>query len=164
MELSSAAIGLAGVVFGTLLGHYFNQQLNRRNARKDVLFRKKLEYFEHLAETIEKNITTYKNALFSIKEEPSSKEISRILIEMKESRKNFRITASPLYFNLKNNLPEKIINFVNIEKEIFNRFEELKKRNRIQEKNLNRLEEKIGELKKCANSMLTEMKLELKNE
>ena len=79
---------------------------------------------------------------------------------MKERRKNFTIMASPLYFDIKN-ISKKIINFVSIEKEIFNKFEELE-RHKPDNKDLIELEEKINSLKFCANKILNEIRLEIK--
>lgn len=161
-NVTTALVGLAGVVFGTLTGHYFNQKLNLRNSRKDILFKRKLEYFEKLAETIENNIKIYKNSLSSIKIKKSKKEISIIVLEMKEKREKFSIMASPLYLNT-HYFSEKITEFVDIEKKIFNKFENLKK---IKNKKLNltEIENLVNSLKDKANELITKMKSEMKNE
>jgi hypothetical protein len=162
-NIATAFVGLIGVVFGTLIGHYFNQQLSLRNSRKDIIFKRKLEYFEKLAETIEKNIKLYKNSFNAIKARKSHEEISKIVLEMKEKRMNFIIMASPLYLDVKK-LSKIIVNFVQIEKEIFNRFEELsKEKNKKEiEKELARLEEILNTLKYSGNYAVVEMKKELK--
>lgn len=157
----TALVGLVGVIFGTLIGHYFNHQLNLRNSKKDILFKKKLEYFEKLAGTIEMNIKVYKNSLNAIKSAKTKRETKKLILEMKENRKNFKIMASPLYFNIKS-LSERIVYFVNIEKDIFNMFEEIKMNEKIREDKLLVLEEKVDNLRNCANSILNEMKAELK--
>lgn len=159
-SIVTALVGLLGVVFGTLIGHYFNQQLNLRNSRKDILFRKKLEYFEQLSDTIERNIKMYKNSLSSIKTKSSEKEIIKLIGEMKNSRKNFKIMASPLYLDVKR-VSKKVIDFVEIEKQIFNKFEEFEK-HKPSNRDIAELEEKIENLKLNANKILNEMRCEIK--
>ncbi|MDP3026393.1 MAG: hypothetical protein Q8N63_01700 [Nanoarchaeota archaeon] len=159
-SIITALVGLLGVVFGTLIGHYFNQQLNLRNSRKDILFRKKLEYFEQLSDTIEKNIKMYKNSLSSIKSKSSGKAIINLINEMKGSRKNFKIMASPLYLDIRS-VSKKVVDFVDIEKQIFNKFEEFEKR-KPNNRDIAELEEKIESLKLNANKILNEMRSEIK--
>jgi hypothetical protein len=163
-SLTTALIGLLSAVLGTIIGYYFNQHLNLRNLRKDIIFKKKLEYFERLAEVIEINIRMYKNALIAIKTKTSKKEskkkIEEIIEDMKENRKNFKIMASPLYFNV-NGLSKMIIDFVNTEKDIFNKFEEFET-SAPKTRDLSYIEEKINILKNHANKMLIEMRDEIK--
>jgi hypothetical protein len=134
-----------------------------RNSRKDVLFKKKLEYFEKLAETIEKNIKLYKNSIGAIKAQSSKKEISKVIKDIKEKRKNFAIMASPLYLNVKN-FSSIICKFVEIEKAIFQEFEELaeEKDKKAIEKELEKLEQTLNKLKASGNKAIVEMKKEMK--
>jgi hypothetical protein len=162
-SIITGLVGLIGVVIGTLIGHYFNQQLSMRNSRKDVLFKKKLEYFEKLADTIEKNIKLYRNSLNAIKTQGSKKGIEKIIKDMKEKRKCFAIMASPLYLEVKD-ISKTIINFVDVEKAIFQEFEELSKEKNKEEidKKLASLEQTLNNLKHSGNCLITEMRKEMK--
>jgi hypothetical protein len=161
-NIGTALIGVMSAVFGAVIGYYFNQQLSLRNARKDIIFKRKLEYFENLAETMEINLKMYKNASVSIKLKSSKKNVANILREMKENRKNFKIMASPLYFNVRS-ISRKIIDFVNAEKEIFTKFQNLEKK-RPTSQDFKDIEEKINFLRDNANKILDEMRSEIKED
>lgn len=157
----TALVGLSGVLIGSLIGPYINHRLSIKNTRKDIIFKRKLEYFEKLAEKIEKNIRAYKNSVHEAECKKSKKDIRRIFIELKKQRANFFITASPLYFNI-HNLSKRIIAFVNTEKDIFREFEKLTKINADkQEEVMENLENKLKYLNALGSSVVFEMKKEL---
>ena len=116
----TALVMLLSIIVGTIISPRIQHKMGLQSGRKDVLFRKKLEYFEKIIETIEKNKKTYIQIMHSIKEAKNKKEIKGIIEELRKSRKNFMIMASPLYFNTEK-FSEKIVRFVRVEKEIFNR-------------------------------------------
>ncbi len=155
--------GLLGVIVGAVISQYFNHKLGSKTSRGDIIFKRKLEYFEGIAEKLESNIKMHKNSVNALKSAKSKKEISSLLLTMKNSRKNFAIMASPLYLNIRE-LSEKIICFVDTEKEIFGKFEEIKKQNKADKKEIEILEKKIEILRQCANQILAEMRHGLKNE
>ena len=157
----TAVVGLLGVLVGTLIGPYINHKLNLKNTRKDIIFKRKLEYFEKLSESIENNIRTYRNSITEA-ESARKQKLKEIYEKIKQERKNFLIMASPLYFNIQN-LSEKIISFVDIEKEIFKEFEKLAKLNNEsqKEKTISNLKEKLKNLVDFGNRIVYEMKKEL---
>jgi len=52
VDVSSAfittSIGMMGVVFGAILSNYVNSRVAMKNSRRDIIFKKKLEYFESI--------------------------------------------------------------------------------------------------------------------
>ena len=157
----TAAVGFFGVLVGTLIGPYINHKLNLKNTRKDIIFKRKLEYFEKLSESIEKNIRTYHNSITEA-ESAKKQKLKEIYEKLKQERKNFLIMASPLYFNIRN-LSEKIVSFVDIEKELFKEFEKLTKSNNEsqKEKIISDLKEKLKSLVDFGNRIVYEMRKEL---
>jgi len=158
----TAVVGLFGVLVGTLIGPYINHKLNLKNTRKDIIFKRKLEYFEKIAESIEKNIRTYHNMVAEAEVGVGKQKLKKIYKKLKQDRKNFLIMASPLYFNIRS-LSEKIISFVEIEKEMFREFENLTKvSNKQQEEDVVKtLKEKLKNLTDFGNKVVWEMKKEL---
>ncbi|MCK9595623.1 hypothetical protein M0R19_00335 [Candidatus Pacearchaeota archaeon] len=116
----TAIIGIVGILLGTLIAPRVNHNLGARYNRKDLLFKRKLEYFEKIVDTIEKNKRMYNQTIGKIEFSKDKKEIKKVVEELKQSRKNFLIMASPLYFDVRA-LSERIVRFVRVEKEIFNR-------------------------------------------
>jgi len=159
----TAIVGFIGVLVGTLIGPYINHKLSLKSIRKDIIFKRKLEYFEKMAENIEKNIRTYRNALREAENNYKKQQLKRIYERIKEERKNFLIMASPLYFNI-NGLSQKIISFVEVEKEIFREFEKLPERNnKKQKESFEVLKDKLKNLTILGNEAVFQMKRELKN-
>ena len=157
----TAVVGFIGVLVGTLIGPYINHKLSMKNIRKDLIFKRKLEYFEKMAENIEKNLRAYRNALKEAENNCKKQQLKDIHEKLKEERKNFMILASPLYFNI-NGLSQKIVSFVEIEKEIFKEFEDLPEINTKQQKaSLESLRDKLKKLNFLGNEAVYEMKREL---
>jgi hypothetical protein len=59
----AAIIGLIGVLIGALLSPYILTKLNAQHSRTGLIFQRKLEYFEKIVETMEKNRKMYTNAI-----------------------------------------------------------------------------------------------------
>lgn len=156
----TAIIGIAGILLGTLIAPRVNHNLGARYNRKDLLFKRKLEYFEKIVDTIEKNKRMYHQAIGKIEFSENNKEVKKVIEELKQSRKNFLIMASPLYFDVRN-LSEKIIRFVRVEKEIFNRISSLGKEDK---KEIPILIEQIKNLIEILNKRGTDIILEMKRE
>lgn len=160
--MGTALSGLIGVLIGASLGPVINHQLTTRYSKRDVIFKKKLDYFEKVLDTIEKNMKLYKESVRKIESSKDSKEIKKIIENMEAGRKNFLVMSSPLYFDVKK-ISQKIISFVKIEKDIFNRISSLKEMNEKEKEILTeQLKRMIAILSKRGNLILLEMKQELK--
>ena len=152
----TAIAAFLAVFFGSFIGPYINHRLSLRHARKDMLFKRKLEYFEKIAETIENNIKNYKIA---VKELKSKKKIDRIIKKLKEERKNFIVKSSPLYFD-PSILADKIRYFVNLEKNIFMEFESSTQE---EEDMIEIIDHNLRKLKIVGNNIMASMREELVN-
>ena len=162
LDIITTLSGMIGVLVGASIGPIVNHQLNNRYSKKDLIFKRKLDYFEKVLETIEKNTRLYKQQAKKLEASADDKAIKKVVEEMKKERKNFLISSSPLYFDVKN-ISEKIVRFVQIEKDIFNRISSLDK---ISEKEKGILVEQLKRmsiiLDKRGHDILLEMKKELK--
>ena len=157
----TAIVGLVGVLLGAFVGPFMNHRLNNQYGRKDLIFKRKLEYFEKIAETIEQNKRIYHHAIGRIDFLKNSKEVNKVIEELKQNRKNFLIMSSPLYFNTRR-FSEKIIDFVRIENEIFNRISELKNVNLNKKHSLiEQLNENLERLNRKSQEIIIEMRKEL---
>jgi len=160
--LLTTAIGMMGVIAGTLAGSYFNHRFAQKNAKKDILFKRKLEYFETMADKIEKNRRMYRNAINELKLMRDNKRIQKILATLKKERKTFLISSSPLYFN-NEIMGKKIRHFVKIEKEIFERISKIKN-NAEREHEISFLEEDLKKLIFYEELIIKSMKNELRKD
>lgn len=158
----TAIVGLVGVLLGTLIGPYINHKLTIKNTKRDIIFKRKLEYFEKLATDIEKNIRTYKNSINEAEKNLKKSRFKTIYKRLKKERKNFLILASPLYFNV-HGLSERIISFVEVEKEIFKNFERLSnfKSKKQTLEIISNLKDELRNLISLGNRAVFEMKKEL---
>jgi len=156
----TAVIMLLGILVGTLISPRIQHRVGVEYNRKDLIFQRKLKYFENIIETIEKNKKVYSNIIYKIESETKLK-IDKIIEELKRDRKKFFIMASPLYFNTKI-FSEKIIHFVRIEKDIFNKMLQLKETNKDgKEEIIEQLKSNLKKLNKKGAEILYEMKKEL---
>jgi len=162
VEINFAVVTTIVGFTGILVGAYMNQRLSNKFARKDLIFKKKLEYFEKISEAIEGNIRVYRNSINEIKNNKKM-ETKNILENMKEKRRHFFVLSSPLYFNTLR-LSQKIKEFVRIESEIFWNFSNMVYiNNKNKEEIIKRLENGLEELKIKSLNILLEMRGELKN-
>ena len=136
VELSSAVlttfIGVLGVVVGAIISNYVNQKIAARTAKGDVIFKKKVEYFEKTVVCIEKNIKLYKNSIMEAERNPNKQAVNKIIRKLKEKRMKFDIMTSRLYIN-SNFLSDRIKKFAGIEKAIFILFENLEDKSHKEE-------------------------------
>lgn len=154
--------GMAGILIGASIGPVINNHLSARYGKRDLVFKRKLDYFEKILETIEKNTRLYKQEIKKLEPSKDCKEIKNFVQRLKTERKNFLIMSSPLYFDVRN-ISEKIISFVKIEKDIFNRISCLDKLNEKEKGVLvEQLKRMLVILEKRGNEILFEMKKELK--
>lgn len=121
-DLSSALIttltGMVGVIIGATINNYFNHKIARQAAKKDIIFKKEIEYFERIVDTIEKNIELYKKSIKRLEKNYTKKDITQVFENLKKDRKKFEIMTSPLYLDIRP-ISARIKNFVAIEKLIF---------------------------------------------
>jgi hypothetical protein len=161
-NLITTISGIVGVLIGASIGPIVNNHLSQRYGKKDLIFKRKLDYFEKILDTIEKNTRLYKQEIKKLEASQDSKEIKKFTERLKKERKNFLIMSSPLYFDVKN-ISERIIRFVKIEKDIFNRISCLDKINgKEKEVLITQLKRMLIILEKSGNEILFEMKKELK--
>ena len=157
----TALVMLLGILVGTIISPRIQHKMGIRSGRKDILFRKKLEYFEKILETIEKNKRVYDQAIKKVESSGSIKEIAKIILQLKQNRKNFFILASPLYFNTEK-FAIAIMRFVRVEKGIFNRFSSLSEKERKEIPLLiSQLKEFLKLLSRRGDEIVFEMRKEL---
>lgn len=161
--LLTVLVALMGVLFGTLISPYLNHRLNLRTSRRDLFFKRKLEYFEKIAENIDFNIRIYKNSISKLEEERNIKILKQELKKIKEERKNFRISSSPLYFDT-HEIARRIKEFAELEKRIFLDLEKLIELKEIKKEIILDLERKLEELKITGTWIILEIKRELAKE
>jgi hypothetical protein len=156
----SAIVMLIGILVGTVISPRIQHSVGVQYGRKDLMFQKKLTYFERIIETIESNKRLYYNLICKI-EDSKNIHVGEIIEELKKKRKKFNVMASPLYFNTKI-ISERIIFFVRIEKDIFNKINllnEIRKEGR--KKVIEQLKNNLKKLEKEGTGILQEMKKEL---
>jgi hypothetical protein len=159
----TAAIMLLGILVGTLITPKINQKVSAEHNRKDLIFKKKLEYFEKIAEVIESNKRMYHQIIGKLECSKNNKENEKIIGELKQERKKFFIKSSPLYFDTRK-LSEKIIYFVRVEKNIFQKVEQIKESKDGKEEIIEQLKDEVKKLNIKGNEILYEMKKELTKE
>jgi len=151
----TAIMAIMGMVVGTLVSPKINQKINMEHNRKDLIFKKKLEYFETLTETIEDNKKLYHQLIGKLENSKNFKDIAK---ELKEKRKNLLIKSSPLYFDTQK-LSEKIIHFVMIEKNIFQKIEQADKNNK--DETIEQIKDDLKRLNIKEKEIILEMRKEL---
>jgi len=160
-NILTVIVGMLGIVLGTLLSPFLNHRLSQEYKRKEILFTKKLEYFENLTKTIEENLRMYKinYKLF----EEKKKKAEEIMENLKKQRKRFSILSSPLYTDAKK-ISKTINLFVRGEKAIFFEFRKLNmvKKTEQEKAVLNEINKKLIKLETLGESAIFEMKKELK--
>jgi len=156
----SAIVMLLGLLVGTLITPKISQKVNSEYSKKDLIFKKKFEYFEKIAEIIEENRRMYRQIIGKLECSKSSKEITKIIEELKQKRKCFLMRSSPLYFDTQR-FSEKIIWFVKIEKNIFQKVEQLKEKIVEKEEILEKLKEDVKKLNTKGFEIIVEMKREI---
>jgi len=166
IEISSqfwtAISGVIGVVIGASIGPIVNHQLNNKYSKKDLIFKRKLDYFEKVLEVIEKNTKLYTQEFRKLESSNDPKEIKKTTERLKQAREHFLVMSSPLYFDVKK-ISEKIIRFTKIERDLFNRISSLDKLNQKEKEVLiEQLKRILIVLGKRGNEILYEMKKELK--
>jgi len=157
VNLFMAIVALIGVLFGAFLSPIINHGLNLSYTRKDIIFKKKLEYFEKIFECLENNLRLYNKAV-NMTEKEAPKNILNLL---KKERKNFLIMSSPLYFDSAN-LAKKIKIFVRGENKIFSGFKLLSRIDRKdREEIIPHMKKDVVQLREVANRIIFMMRKSL---
>ena len=159
----STFVGMFGVVIGAVISNYFNQKIARQSAIKDLIFKKRIEYFEKLLDCIEKNIALYKNSVNVLEKNSDKKNVGKILNKMKKDRKKWEILNSPLYLDVKP-ISIKIMQFVDVEKKIFSHFENLKIQKISKEKFVASLNLQLLQLRTIAGELVCVLRRKLRTE
>jgi hypothetical protein len=154
-----AIVGVTGIIVGALISPRVTHQIGAEHSKKELIFRKKLEYFESILGIIERNTKTYKYIIKKIDISKNNKEIRKLVQELKQKREHFLIMSSPLYFDIKK-ISEVIIRFVRVEKEIFNRAS-LLETSKNKKASMEALKNLLEILNKRGNDILIEMRKEL---
>lgn len=165
IDLTSAAtttlIGMLGVVIGASISNYVNQRLAAKSARRDLLFKKKVDYFDKVVGVIEYNLKLYTIWIRKLGVNASSPQAKKALKELRELRKKFEIATSALYLDVETFSPD-IRLYVAIEKQIFAtlaRFSQARA-----EQNMDSLRKSLHNLNIIGNSIIRKMRLQLARE
>jgi hypothetical protein len=164
MELNTAIITITTAILGVSCGAAAGAYFNLRSSRKDMLFKRKFEYFEKLSQDLERNLRLYKKAILSLSKSSKIKDIQENLNELRATRKSFMAMASPLYFDIAK-MKENIISFVDIEKNIFSAFDKLienHKSTATKARIIYELNESLNRLDEAGEKIILEMRDELK--
>lgn len=128
VDISSAMVttlmGMLGVVIGAILSNYVNQKIARQVAKKDIVFKKKIDYFEKIVDTISKNTKLYKNSINRLGLIKNKRDIANIYTTLKKDRRKFEVMNGPLYMDT-HFISVEIRKFVAIEKIIFRSFDRM---------------------------------------
>jgi len=166
VELSSALvttmIGMLGVVTGAIISNYVNQRIAAKSVRRDIVFKKKIEYFEKIVESINFNRKMYESALKQAVKDSGKSQISKIISDLKKNRKKFILTSIPLYLDV-TLISKRIRYFVSIEKKIFHSFEMMKDSDE-QEEIIDNIRHAVKLLESIGEKMIIEMRKELKRD
>jgi hypothetical protein len=160
---TTTLIGMMGVVMGAIVSNYFNTRLTLRNSRRDIIFKKKLEYFEGIIKCIENNTKLYLNSLREAEKKLNPETIQKIIKELKEKRRKFDANTSPLYIDTRI-LSQKIKTFVNIEKKIFYSFEKIIEPESNKNELVKSIKDDITILTKKGDELIFEMRTMLHKE
>lgn len=151
--LVTTLMGILGVAVGAIISNYVNQKIARQSTKKDLVMKKKIEYFEKIVDSIGNNLQLYRKFIKKAEKIKSGREAERILEELKNGRKKFELMASPLYLDTRP-ISVKIKQFTGIEKSIFADFESLSKPNAPQKDIIHSLKIRFADLEKSGNSLI----------
>lgn len=162
VELTSAVtttlIGMLGVVVGAAISNYVNQMIAAKSARRDLLFKKKVEYFDRVVHVIEHNLKLYTMWRRKLESKASRALIEKALKTLKKKRAHFGISTSALYLDVEV-FSRDIKQFVAYEKQIFALISELKRDD--YERVMDTLRRSIRNLENAGNSIIYKMRRSL---
>lgn len=122
--ITTTLIGMFGVVIGAAISNYVNQRIAAKSARRDLLFKKKVDYFDRTVACIEHNLKLYTTWRRKMETKASREAIEKALKTLKKERAKFDINTSALYLDV-SVFSHDIKRFVALEKQIFALFERL---------------------------------------
>ncbi len=154
---ATTMIGMIGVVLGAIVSNYVNQRIALKSGRRDIIFKKKMSYFEGIVKCIEDNTKLYLNSIREIEKKTKRKIVLKLLKKLKENRKKFNAETSPLYIDTRI-FSKQIKSFVSTEKIIFAAFENLEKMPEERINILKSLKVNIKILIKKGNTLISEMR------
>ena len=125
--LTTTLIGMLGVVVGAIISNYVNQRIAAKSSRRDLFFKKKVEYFDRVVGCIENNLKLYQTARKQIERNPRRASVEKVLKHLKKNRVKFEIMTSTLYLDTEK-FSAGIKNFVRVERKIFFFLDRLKER------------------------------------
>lgn len=158
--LVTTLIGMMGVVIGAIISNYINQKIARQAVKKDIIFKKKIEYFEKIVNVIGSNTQMYKNFIKKAEKSNSKKALQEILHDLKKNRKKFEMMASPLYLDARP-ISKKIKQFTNIEKIIFINFEKMNQPNYAKSDIVHAIKINFADLTKVGNNIILGLREDL---
>ena len=145
--------GMVGVIIGAIVSNYVNQRIAREATKKDIVLRKKIEYFEKIVDTLGHNTQMYRKFIKKAEKTVSKKEAAEILAELKRGRKKFEIMAGPLYMDTRP-VSVKIKQFTDIEKNIFSNFEKLSRPEYPKEDVIHGLKISFADIERAGNNLI----------
>ena len=158
--LTTTVIGMLGVVLGAILSNYVNSRIAIKNSRREIIFRKKLEYYESVVQSVEKNTKLYIQTIREYEKKPNAKTASKIVKKLKLERNKFDAKTSPIYLDTRI-FSKDIKQFVILEKMIFLAFENLSKPDPDIKQIMSSLKLTIKSLVKAGNKIICNMRLDL---
>jgi hypothetical protein len=158
--LTTTMIGMLGVVFGAILSNYVNSRIASKNSRREIIFRKKMDYFESIVQCIEKNTKLYLQSIREFEKNQNAKVAHKIVKKLKSNRGKFDAKTSPIYLDTRL-FSKDIKNFVNLEKTIFLAFENLSKSNSDKEYIIKSLKTNMNSLTQLGNKIISKMRLDI---
>jgi hypothetical protein len=161
--LTTTSIGMMGVVLGAILSNYVNSRIALKNSRREIIFKKKLEYFESIVQCIEKNTKLYLQTIREFEKNPNKKTALKIIKKLKTSRMKFDAKTSPIYLDTRI-FSYNIKRFVSLEKIIFLSFESMIKPDLDKTQIMESLRLNTRLIMKLGNQIIYDMRMNLSKE
>jgi hypothetical protein len=158
--LTTTSIGMIGVVFGAILSNYVNSRIAMKNSRREIIFKKKLEYFESVVQSVEKNTKLYLQSIREFEKSPNKKTALKIIKKLKSGRSRFDARTSPIYLDTRI-FSQNIKRFVSLEKIIFISFESLVKLDSEKSQIINSIKINTKLIIKMGNQIISDMRADL---
>lgn len=152
--LATTLIGMMGVVVGAAISNYVNQMIAAKSARRDLLFKKKVEYFDRVVNVIEQNIKLYRTWQRKLETRASKALIENTIKTFKKKRAHFDIKTSALYVNV-DAFSRDIKQFVAYEKHVFALVERLKQEE--YESTMDTLRQVLHSLEQAGTQIISKM-------
>lgn len=139
---------------GAAISNYVNQMIAAKSARRDLLFKKKVEYFDRVVNVIEQNIKLYRTWQRKLETKASKKMIEQAITTFKKKRAHFDIKTSALYVDVEA-FSRDIKHFVGYEKHVFALVERLS--HEEYESTMDTLRQVLHGLEQAGKQIITKM-------